>query len=97
MERSRDKENRKFILGQIVFIDNYTATADYCPYPIPLGTLFHVCHCEPLKAVKKGTASASAAEVVATAATTSAVASTSRAAVGEGTSGGVDGPFSAPR
>ncbi len=45
---SKHKENRKYILGRIVLIDTYTAGERLNPYQLPLGTVFHVCHCEPL-------------------------------------------------
>jgi len=47
--RSKDKENRIYILGRIVLIDHHTASVESNPYPLPVGTPYHVVHCEPLK------------------------------------------------
>lgn len=45
---SKQKENRKYIMGRIVMIEAATATADHNPYRIPEGTVYYTCDCEQL-------------------------------------------------
>jgi len=51
-ETSREKHQRKYILGRIILIDVFKASEETKAYPVPVGNEFYVCTCDPLMTKK---------------------------------------------
>lgn len=46
--KSKNKDQRGFIMGKLFLTDSAIASEKNNPYKIPLGTVFHVCFAEPV-------------------------------------------------